>query len=189
MRMLLALTYSKCSKLPWLHVCAVGISSLLSILHTDPRESLEKIIMSGTGMVGRVGEYVPQKEWKRKAESYSANSFPYHPNCLRLSCWNKYPYLLIVSQTHRAWIYSRISNTVSQSAFICPCSEGNPWGSCMCQSQGSRIMGHNTCNHYCHLLFIQPLIKIRSHVNIAMVPESLMCKIRRCFDFCWLYWS
>lgn len=60
--MLLALTYSKCSKLPWLHVCVVSISSLLSLLHTGPHESLEKIIMSGTVMVGRVEEYVPQKD-------------------------------------------------------------------------------------------------------------------------------
>lgn len=189
MRMLLALTYSKCSKLPWLRVCAVSISSLLSVLHTGPHESLQKIIMSGTGMVGRVVEYVPQKEWKRKAESYSANSFPYHPNCLRLSCWNKYPNLLIVSQTHRAWIYSRISNTVSQSAFICPSSQGNPRGSCVCRPQGSRITGHSTGNHGCCLLFIQPMIKTRSHANIADVPETPMCKIRRCTDFCWQYLS
>lgn len=189
MRMLLALTYSKSSKLPCLHVCVVSISSLLSPLHTGPHESLEKIIMSGTGMVGRVGEYGSHKEWKRKAESYSTNSFPYHPNCLRLSCWNKYPDLLIVSQTHRAWIYSRTSNTVSQSTFICPCSQGNPWDSCVCWPQGSRITGHISSNHDCYLLLLQPLIRTRSYANIAAVPENSMCKIRRCFDFCLLYWS
>lgn len=189
MRMLLALTYSKCSKVPWLHVCAVSISSLLSLLHIGPCESLEKIIMSGTGMVGRVGEYVPQKEWKCEAESYSANSFPYHPNCLCLSCWNKYPDLLIVRQTQRACIYGRISNTVSQSAFICPCSQGNPQGICMCQPQGSRITGHTTGSHHCPLLFIQPPVKAGIHASTATVPENSACKIKRCFDFCWLEWS
>lgn len=90
MRMVLASAYSKCSKLPWLHVCTVSISSLLSLLHTGSHESLEKLIMSATARVGRVGAYVPQDR-KCKAESYSANSFPYHPNSLRLSCWDKYP--------------------------------------------------------------------------------------------------
>lgn len=50
--MLLALAYSKCSKLSWLHVCAISISSLLSLLHTSPHEPLGKIIMSGMGMQG-----------------------------------------------------------------------------------------------------------------------------------------
>lgn len=50
--MLLALAYSKCSKLPCLHVCAISISSLLSLLHTGPYEPLEKIITSGMGMKG-----------------------------------------------------------------------------------------------------------------------------------------
>lgn len=122
MRMLLVLTYSKCSKLPWLQVCAVSISSLLSLLHTVCHEFVENIIMSETGILVKVGQYVPQREWKHKAESYSANSFPYHPNCLRLNCWYEYPDLLIIDQTHKAWIYSWIS--VSQSAFICPCCRG-----------------------------------------------------------------
>lgn len=124
MRMLLVLTYSKCSKLLWLQVYAVCISSLLSLLHTGCHESLENIIISGIGMIGRVGEYVPQKEWKLKAKSYSANSFPYHPNCLHLSCWNNYPNWHIVNQTHKTWIYSWISSTVSQSAFMSSCCWG-----------------------------------------------------------------
>lgn len=124
MRMLLLLTYSKCSKLPCLQVYAVSISSLLSLLHTGCHESLENIIISGTGMVGRVGGYVPQKERKHKAKSYSANSFPYHLNCLHLSSWNKHPDWHIVNQTHKAGICSWISITVSQSAFMCSCCWG-----------------------------------------------------------------
>lgn len=103
------------------------ISSLLSLLHTGCHESLENIILSGTGMVGWVGEYVPQKEWKHKAESYSAIAFPYDPNCLCLSCWNKYNHWHIINPTLKAWIYSWICNTVLQSAFMCPFCRGIHW--------------------------------------------------------------
>lgn len=103
---------------------AVSISSLLSLLPTGCHESLDNIIISETGMVGRVGEYVPQKEWKHKAKSYSANSFPYRPNCLHLSCWNKYPDWHTVNQTRRAWINNWVSNTVSELTFMCPCCWG-----------------------------------------------------------------